>query len=334
MSRHDFQRLAAIGISGFPQQWVTPEVKQRIAMDAALVTTPNNGVPAWMTQYTSPKIIEVLTAKRAAEEIYNPVRFGSYGTTVAQFPVVEHTGNVDEYTDNNTGGSSDFNANWPTRQAYYFQTVVTWGDLETAVMAMGKIDAASKKQASAALTLKIAHNNIWFNGVAGLANYGILNDPSLNAPSTPTPGTGGLTWALKTTNEIYNDFIKAFTILNAQLGGIITQEDTLEVTVSNNVSPALSKATEFNVSVKSMLKEGFPNLTIKTAPQMATQAGELMQMVAPNVEGQTTGELGYVELMKAHGVVRELSSLKEKYSAANFGSVLYNGACVSSIIGI
>lgn len=334
MSAYDFQCLAAIGFSGFPRQWMTPEAAARIAQDADLVTTPNNGVPAWMTQYTSPKLIKILTAKRAAEEIFNPVRYGGYGTTVAAFPVVESTGQIDEYSDMGNGGSADFNPNWPQREAYYFQTIATWGDKETATMSMGNINAASQKQEAAALTIKIAHNNIWFNGVSKLANYGILNDPALNAAIAPTTGVGGIEWPQKATVEIYDDILALFTELNRTSGGLLTMEDSLELTISNIRAPALGKATDFNVSVKAMIKEGFPNMKIITAPQMSTGAGELAMLTAPTVEGQTTGELGYVELMKAHGVVRGLSSLQEKYSAANFGAVIYNGSAVATMQGI
>ncbi|HWH86168.1 MAG TPA: DUF2184 domain-containing protein [Pseudomonas sp.] len=335
MSQLEFMRLASIGISNFPQQWMTPEAKTRIAQDAAMVTTPNNGVPAWMTQYTSPTLIKVLTAKRAAEEIFDPVRYGSYGTTVASFPIVESTGKIAPYSDQGREGSASFNANWPQREAYYFQTIVEWGDLEMATMSAAKINAAVQKQEAAAQTIKIAHNDIWFNGVANLANYGILNDPSLNAALTPATSAGGdLEWFDKDTIEIYNDILALYTELNRTMGGLLDMDVELELTMSNLVRPTLNKATSFNVSVLTMLKEGFPNLKIITAPQMSTAAGEMVMMIAPNVEGQKTGDLGYVELMRAHGVVRELSSLKEKYSAATFGSVMYRSAAVSSMLGV
>ena len=334
MSRHEFQQLASIGISGFPQQWMTKDARARIAQDAALVTTPNNGVPAWMTQYTSPTLIKVLTAKMAAEEIFNPVRYGGYGTTVAAFPIVESTGQIADYSDYGRGGSADFNANWPQREAYYFQTITRWGDLEMATMAAGKINAASQKQESAALTIKIAHNDIWFNGVANLANWGILNDPLMNPAITPLPGVNGFTWEEKSTSEIYNDVLALFKALNATMGGLLNKKDPLELVLSSDVEVYLDKATDFNISVLTMMSKGFPNLVITSAPQMNTDAGEVVKMIAPNVRGQKTGDLGYVELMRAHGVVRGLSSLEEKYSAANFGAVIYQPAAVSTMIGV
>lgn len=334
MSRSDFSRLADIGISGFPQNWLTPQAKAQIAHDAALVTAPNNGVPSWMTQYTSPTLITVLTAKRAAEEIFNPSRFGSYGTQLATFPIVEAVGQVSGYSDAGRGGSSDFNANFPNRDAYYFQTVAQWGDLEQATMSLAKIDAAGQKQISAARTLKIAHNNFWFNGVAGLNCWGILNDPALAAPIASPAGTGGATFATNTTQEIYNKILLLFKTLNAKTGALVDMASPLKLILSNNTVPYLLKATEFNVSVTDMLNKAFPNLTVVTAPQMSTPAGELMTLVVEEVEGQKTADLGYVELMKAHGVVRELSSLKEKYSGATFGAVFYQPMAISSMIGV
>ena len=87
-----------------------------------------------------------------------------------------------------------------------------------AVMGMGKINAAAEIQSAAALAIKIAHNRFWFYGVKGLRNYGILNDPNLNPSISPLPDAKGITWADKTTNEIYNDILALFTQLNIQAG--------------------------------------------------------------------------------------------------------------------
>ncbi|MNC58649.1 hypothetical protein D3C75_1083900 [compost metagenome] len=118
------------------------------------------------------------------------------------------------------------------------------------------------------------------------------------------------------------------------MGGLLNKKDPLELVLSSDVEVYLDKATDFNISVLTMMSKGFPNLVITSAPQMNTDAGEVVKMIAPNVRGQKTGDLGYVELMRAHGVVRGLSSLEEKYSAANFGAVIYQPAAVSTMIGV
>jgi hypothetical protein len=332
------QQYERIGITGFPRNILTKEVENKIAMDAALTTTTNQGIPAWMTLYTHPQVIEVLLGKRAAEDIYPPQKTGTYGDKTAQFPIVEYTGSVAPYDDYATEGSSGYNANWPTREAYYFQNYSEWGDLEMAVMSKGKIEAAAMKQRSAAIKIKIAHNKMWFFGVSGLKNYGILNDPNLSAPIAPTAGDVGDTWEEKTTKEIYADVLALFTQLNQQAGAILkdgwSMSDRLLLCVSNMVAPALHKATDYNISALDMIKKAFPALDIVTAPEYSTGGGELVQLIAPSLDGQDTGLLGYVELMKVHGIVRRESSFREKNSAANFGCVIRQPFAIAQMLGV
>ena len=67
-----------------------------LALDAlpALVTTSNSGVPAFLTNYVDPKLIEVLTAKMAATKIFGEVKKGDWVTETAMFTMIESTGEV------------------------------------------------------------------------------------------------------------------------------------------------------------------------------------------------------------------------------------------------
>lgn len=335
----EFEQYEGLGITGFPRRFLGNSDIERIAAnDAALTTTANQGVPAWMTLYTFPDVIKVLVAKRAAEQIFTPSRTGSYGDKTAQFPIVEYTGDIAPYADYSTEGRSGYNVNYPKREAYYFQNYSEYGDMEMAVMSKGRIQAAAEKQTAAALAIKIAHNKIWFHGVEGLDNYGILNDPNLSAPIAPLTGSVGDTWDEKTTKEIYEDVLALFTKLNAQAGANLrdgwSMDDKLILCVSNLVAPLLHKATDFNVSALEMIKKSFPNIELVTAPEYTTNGGELVQLIAPEVFGQRTGLLGYTELMKVHGVVRRESSFREKNSASNFGAVILQPFAVAQMLGV
>jgi hypothetical protein len=335
----DFETLRKIGVSGFPARELTQDIAERIeANDASLITTSNQGVPAWMLMYTHPDTIRILVQKRAAEEIFPLERTGTYGDRTAQFPVIEYTGNVAPYADYSAEGRSGYNVNYPKRDAYYFQNYSEWGDMEMAIMSKGRIQAAAEKQAAAALAIKIAHNKIWFYGISGLANYGILNSPDLPTPISPTTGEDGNMWSAKTTKEIYNDILALFTQLNKQAGANLqdgwTMSDRLILVVSNLVSPALHKATDFNISAFDMLKKSFPNIELKTAPEYSTTGGELVQLIAPQLAGQATGLLGYTEMMKVHGVVRRESSFREKNSAGSFGFVLRQPFAIAQMLGV
>jgi hypothetical protein len=270
-----------------------------------------------------------------AEEAFDPARVGSYGTMTAAFPMIEHTGDVGAYSDYGRDGHAGFNANWPMRESFYFQTIVTWGDLELAVMAAGKIDAASQKQDAAALVMKMAHNKIWFYGVQNLSNWGILNDTRLNPAVPPLPNTNSdLEWADKDDKEVYDDVKYLYKTLVAQNGGLVDKKTKMTLILDTDSETELDKKSAYGESVVVSLKKTYPNMEIVTAVEMDTASGRVAMLIAHEVMGQKTGELGYVELLKAHGVVRDLSSLRQKYSGANFGAVMYQPNAIATMIGI
>ena len=111
------------------------------------------------------------------------------------FPVVEHTGEVSSYGDFSQNGRSNANLNFPQREAYLYQTVIEYGDLEMDRAGLAKVGWAAELKQSAVVTLNKYQNLTYFYGVAGLQNYGLLNDPGLNASVSPVPkAAGGVQW--------------------------------------------------------------------------------------------------------------------------------------------
>lgn len=325
-------QLDRIGIIGLGDTLLTQDVLADIAMDAAMETAPNNNVPDFIAAYVDPDVIRILTAPTNAEKIFDPMKKGSRGVGVAAFPTLEETGEVAPYSDYGNEGVSDYNANFPTREEYGFQTMTRWGDLEGWVMSMAQINASSEKQRASANTIKRAHNRIWFFGVAGKKNYGILNDPDLPAPIVQaTP------FANMTADEVYEAVLALYTQLSVQMKGLLADglnmSDPLKLCMSNNVAPALKKKNSHGISVQQMLTESFPGMVFVTAPEYDTTSGELVQLICPTVDGQKTGQLGYTELLHAHGVLRESSSYKEKKSAGTFGAVIKQPFAVAQMLG-
>lgn len=339
--------LADIGI--FPnnttQSFMTEDIKARVrAGDAALVTQTNNGVPLWMLTYFDPKVIEILTAPLRAEKIFKPEKRGDWTNPIMQFNLIEHTGEVQPYGDYAEDGDVNINVNYPTRQSYTFQTMATWGDQQMEKYGKAKINYHQQKEIAAAKTLKIAHNTIWFYGVAGLTNYGILNDPDLPTPGAPVPfdpngtGTPAITWGDKAKMEdgalaIYEDIRSLYTSIVDASEGLISMDDPMKLVMSNTLSTYLAVKSKFNVSVKESLKEAFPNLTIITAPEYSTPSGELVQLIVDEVDGVSTGILAYTELERSHGVVRGASSYKEKKSAGSWGSIIFRPFGIAGLLG-
>ena len=55
---------------------------------------------------------------------------------------------------------------------------------------MARIDWANRQRIASVLTLNKFQNKSYFFGIEGLANYGLLNDPSLSAPIAPIAADG------------------------------------------------------------------------------------------------------------------------------------------------
>lgn len=354
----DRGRFEELGVSfeggAEPTAYLPAPFKRNIglAMDAipALSTDPNSAVPAMLTTLIDPQVYEVLFARLAAVRILGEVRKGTWVDQTAMFPVVEHTGEVSSYGDYATAGRADANVNWPQFQAYLFQTFVEVGDLELDRMGLARINLVSEKNRAAADILAKAQNTIYHFGVAGLQNYGLLNDPALSASLTPaTKAAGGVTWFTAggapnaTPIEVYNDILAVYQELVNQTGGLVMPDTPMVLALPTTVSAALNFENEFAKTTLELLKANYPNLRIETdvlyGAKTATNpqgvaGGNMMQLIATELDGQQTGMCAFNEKMRSHRVVMEASSFRQKKTSGAWGAVIRMPFAIASMIGM
>ena len=309
-----------------------------VAMDAQpqLVTTANSGIPAFLSQIVDPEVMEIVLAPlRAAEIIGGEVKKGDWTTQSLMMPLAESVGHVVSYGDYDNGGTVDMNVSWVPRQPYYYQTIKRVGDREQAQWGLAQIDNNARKDRAVVDTFARFQNRSYFFGIAGLQNYGLLNDPSLITPITPATKTaGGTTWALATAVEIYNDILALFTQLQVQMGGNLEMTDPMVLSLSTTRATALARVSAFNVPARQTIMEAFPNLVIRTAPEYSTGSGELMQLAVTSYAGQQTTWAGFTEKLRAHNVVQELSAWAQKFSAGTWGSIVRRPIAIAQMLGI
>lgn len=309
-----------------------------IAMDAqpGMVTMSNAAIPGFLTNYVDPELIRVLVTPMKAAEIYGETKKGDWTTLSTTFPIVESTGQVSSYGDYSENGSSGSNVNWEPRQSYHFQTITNWGEREMDMYAKGKIDYAAGLNIASALTINKFRNKTYFFGVAGLKNYGWLNDPALYTPIAPAAtGTGsGTLWSTKDGAAIYGDIQSLFQQLVLQTKGLIDRESKMTLALSPEMEVNLTKTNQYNVNVSDQLKKNFPNLTVKTAVEFATTGGQLAQLIADSVDGQTVGYCSFTEKMRAHPVIPGLSSWKQKKSAGTWGGIVRMPMLIAQMLGL
>jgi hypothetical protein len=335
------------------QVFVKPSWKRDFkgAYDAQpqLVTTPQSGIPAFLVTFLDPEVLRILTAKNAAAEIFGEVRKGSFVDVTAVFSVVEHTGEVSTYGDFSQAGKSGANTNFPQRENYLYQTIAEYGELEMERMGAAKIGWASELKQASIVNLNKFQNLSYFFGIAGLQNYGLLNDPSLPAAIAPGPkAAGGLTWFIgnspnATGLEVYNDIVALVVQLIAQSGGNINAESDMVLGMSPHSAGALNFTNTYNVNVKTLLGTNYPNLKVVPAIQygaLTTQnaqgsaAGEIVQLIATKVEGQETGYCAFSEKLRAGPIIRDLSSYKQKMTQGTWGAVIRQPFAIAQMIGV
>jgi hypothetical protein len=309
----------------------------RAMVKDAAVLDPNATVPAYMRTYANPRIIEVLTAERAYRKIAPEVKNGDFTTAFTQFRSIEFTGDTTPYGDYDGNGVSGVNTAFPVREQYRFQTTIKVGDLEQKMNAEAKIDLFAEKQKSAAINIDIAFNKYALYGVAGKAVYGLLNDPSLNAAITPIVVNSTQTkWDDKTANQEMNDLNKLVASLYTQAAGHIDDSTRTKLLVSPATLAAMNKLNDYGVSVKKMIADTYPNMTVVVVPELynATLETSTMILLADEILGQPTVEFGYADKYYAHEIVRDLSSWKQKVSAGTYGAIVQLPFAIGSMTGI
>lgn len=335
--------------------YATDEAKRdyRIAMDAqpVLATAPNSGVPAFLTTLIDPAVYRILFSPTRAAEIFGETRKGTWVDQTAMFPVVEAVGEVSSYGDYNENGHASANMNWPQRQSYLFQTVAEYGELEVERAGLGRINWVGEVDGSATTILHRFLNTTYFFGVQGLQNFGLLNDPNLSAALTPaTKAYGGVKWVnngqiVATANEIFAD-IQAlwYQIQSQQANGLVDKNTAMTLGLSPGSELAMTATNSFGVNVSDLLKKNFPNLKIVSAVQYdaapntsnpgGIPAGNLVQLIADEIEGQDTGYCAFNEKLRAHPIIRALSSWKKKMTSGSWGAIWRMPMAQSQMVGV
>jgi hypothetical protein len=328
-----------------------------LACDAipSLATDPSSSIPSILTTMVDPQSIEVLFAPNKAAIILGAgggageVQKGDWTMDTTIFVTVEPTGETTSYGDYNENGRAGANTNYPQVQSYLFQTMKEYGERELDRAGLLRINWVSQIDRAANVVLDKFQNYSYFFGVQGLQCYGLLNNPFLSASLTPaTKAAGGTAWIVAgrinaTANEIYNDLLALFTQLVTQTMGYVDVDSRMVLALSPTIQPALNATNSFNVNVRKLLTDNFPNLTIETAVQygalsatnpQGVAAGNLMQLIAPVVEGVQTGFAAYNVKARAHPIIRQTSSWRQKMTAGTWGTVLRRPFAVASMVGM
>ena len=332
-----------------PDEW---KRNFQLAMDAqpTLSTDPNSAIPSLLTTVIDPKVIRIVFTPLNFAKILTEQKNGDWLEETRIFPVVEETGEVSSYGDFNNNGRAGVNLNFPNFQSYLFQTFIRYGERELERAGLAKINYVSELGVAAADLLNRFQNLSYAFGISGLQNYGIINNPFLSSYITPaTKAAGGTAWfngnsPNATANEVYNDINALVQKLISQTNGVIEMDDEMTLALSPASAQALRFANSFGVFVKELLKEGYPNIRVVTAPQYGVNnannpqgystAGNAMQLIVKSIQGQQVAFAAFNEKLRAHKIIAEPSAWQQKMTSGSWGTVLRMPLGVTGMIGI
>jgi hypothetical protein len=339
MNYHHLQSEFGINFMGENPVVVNPNKSLRMAMDAAqptLVTQPNSAILAFLNTNLDPNLIRVLLSPMKAVDITGvEAQKGNWLTATETFIFVESTGLTTAYGDYNNSGNAGTNVNFPQRQSFHYQVVTQWGEKELETMGLAKLDWAAQQNIASVITLNKFQNKSYFYGIDGLQNYGLLNDPDLSAPILPTTKTaGGTTWAVATADEILADIRKLFTKLQSQANGTVALDTPMTLALSPLSESEMQRVSAFNVGIMAQIKTIYPNLKIVSAPEYSTLSGELVQLIADELDGQRTAICAFTEKLRAHPIILELSSFQQKKSQGTWGTIIFRPFAIAQMLGV
>ena len=303
----------------------------------------SNGVLPWQLMINANKIVDQILLKRAYTKVSESFQQGGFATPIIQFTTRSFNGDMELYDDFSATQKSDINVTFPILDVVRLQTVIQYGDLEVEELSFAKIDAIASKENSAATIMSIAQNKLFFYGNLNTAGafitktFGLINNPQLNASIPITNGSGANPlWSDKAqrgaSQDIVNDVVvTAFNALQIQVGGNVSKDDKLLLIVSSYQAGTLDSTNNFGLTPLAQIKKTLPNLEIEYVPEY--QSAHVFQLIAVNVIGENVIKDLFTYKYRGHGIVRDLSAMKQKLSFGSGGCGLLAPLAVVTLSG-
>lgn len=309
------------------------------------LTAHNISLPVNYLNFIDPNIIQVQFAAMNASKLFVNRKVGDWTQEYTTFPVEELVGNVGPYADFTNNITSDVNYSWPSRQIFKYQTGFQYGAFEMERSAVAKIQLASSRQQAATTVMAKTENSIYLRGVNGVKLYGLLNDPNVASPISPSSvttsqGASKTAWQDKAldaqmgANFIYNDIMTLWRELVNKNGGLIDSNTSIILAMSHVIAPFLTTANNHNVTVQELVNKTLPNLTVITVPEFSLEEGERLYMICPELNGQPVGMNAFADKIRMWPVIQHMGFYEQKISAATWGCVITQPSLIACMSGI
>ena len=292
------------------------------------ITTPVQFAQAWL-----PGIVRIVTSPRKIDRLIGITTQGDWADEEIVQSLLGNSGEAVPYTDDGNIPLANWNLNFVRRTIVRFEMGLKVGILEQERGSKVRVASAEEKRYGCSEALEIIRNKVGFFGYNDGDNntYGYLNDPQLLAYNTlPDPGAG-TEWAVKSYLEIVEDLIfMAAGLQNQSDGRIDPKEDDICLAIPTEQDQYLNKTTDFGaaISVRSWIKQTYPNWRVETAPQLkeANGAENVAYLFAERVDMSGTDDAAtFIQVVptkfRTLGVMQTPKGYIEDYSNATAGSL-------------
>lgn len=315
----------------------------------APITTPSVPTPIQFLQQWLPGFVKIMTAARKIDEIVGINTVGQWEDQEIVQGVLEPAGTATEYGDFTNIPLTSWNVNFERRTIVRGELGMAVGLLEEARASAMRLNSAETKRQMAAIGLEIMRNAIgffgWYDG--NNRTFGFLNDPNL--PPAMTPSSNG--WKNGTFQSITNDIRLMVRQLRVQSQDQIDPEKVdLVLVLPTDAVDYLSTTTDFGISVRDWIKQTYPRMEIKSAPELmgavptggtppyTSVAYLFAEEIDSSLDGSSDGGETFAQLVQTKfmtlGVEKRAKSYVEDYANATAGVLLKRPYAVVRLLGI
>lgn len=268
------------------------------SMDSALIG-PGIGqidTPVQFLQTWLPGTVRQITTVRVIDELIGVATVGQWDDEEIVQTFNQLTGRAVLYGDTSNVPLSNYTPSYVRRTVVRFEQGMSVSRLEEKRAARAEFAVAVEKRAAAALALDIIRNRVGFNGfnIANSRTYGFLSDPNLPAYTNVAAGVGGMSWGLKTFNEIIANITTAVLDIVTSSGGNIRPATTpLTLTLPLGYEQYLGVVAVYgSTSVQDWITKTYPTMRVVTAPELlgANGGANVMYIYADQVENAGTDD--------------------------------------------
>ena len=329
---------------------VTADVEHdgvKMAMDAAPapITAATIGNLVQFFQYWMPEAIEIITAKRNADALFNRTIAGNWEDEEVVCRTMEKVGQVRPYSDVSDVPLVSYNPSFEKRTNVRFELGMQSGKLSDLRAAKMMINPDTEKRAAIAQAFAINQNLVAFNGfnaydsvnnASGIACYGGLNDPNLMPYVTEAEAK---TFALCTFDEMVarinlwmtelvnqtkqnaNPFVDGITM------GIAPTAYNAMVTTMNSLG---------TLSVLEWFKKTYKNAEVLPVNELAGANGsdDVCYIIMHALNGKPVVRQMVTAEMRLLGVEPKLKGTLEGYTSGTAGTFVTQGLGIVRATGV